>query len=430
MQHFMKLIIQYILKIIARRIYRKYNPEVIGITGSVGKTSAREAVYAILKGKYDVRRSRKNYNNEIGLPLTLIGEEARGKDLFGWIEVFLKGLRLIFKHDPNYPKILILEMGADKPGDIAYLLGIVDCKIGIITRIGEAHLAAFKTVEKIKKEKALLIKGLSESGWAIMNFDDERIRETAKDLKINYISYGLEHGGTKADLEASDAGIVKMDGGWGMSFKMRYKGAAVPVTLPGAISLSSVYASLAGAAVGIIYGMNLIEISGALKLFKNQRGRLNFIAGVKGTLIIDDTYNSSPQACLIALDVLKSLEQESGKKWAVFGDMLELGSYTSAGHREVGARAAEIGIDYLVTVGERARDIARGAKEGGMDEGRIYYFDENPVAGKFIEDRIKKGDMILIKGSQGARMEKVVKEIMAEPLRAGELLVRQGEEWE
>jgi UDP-N-acetylmuramoyl-tripeptide--D-alanyl-D-alanine ligase len=195
------------------------------------------------------------------------------------------------------------------------------------------------------------------------------------------------------------------------------------------ISLSSVYASLAGAAVGIIYGMNLIEISGALKNLKNPKGRLNLIPGVKGTLIIDDSYNASPQACLNALDVLKSLEAAGGR-WAVFGEMLELGSYTSAGHREVGARAAELGIDYLVTVGERAREIARGAKEAGLDEDRIYNFDENSAAGKFIEDRIKKGDIILIKGSQGARMEKIVKEIMADPLNAEKLLVRQGGEWD
>ncbi|MFA6393759.1 MAG: Mur ligase family protein [Patescibacteria group bacterium] len=426
----MKAIIQYILKIIARSIYQKYRPEVIGITGSVGKTSAREAVYAVLKEKHDVRQSIKNYNNEIGLPLTIIGEEARGKNLFGWMQTFIKGLGLVFKHDPNYPKILILEMGADKPGDIGYLLKIVQCKIGIITRVGEAHLAAFKTVEKIKKEKALLVKELKKSGWAVLNYDDERIRDIAKDLKINYISYSLGHDGQKADLEASEAGIIKMDSGWGVSFKMRYKGAVVPVTLPGVVSLSSVYASLAGAAVGIIYGMNLIEISGALKNFKNPKGRLNLIPGVKGTLIIDDSYNASPQACLNALDVLKNLEAAGGGKWAVFGEMLELGSYTSAGHREVGARAAELDIDHLVTVGERAREIARGAKEAGLDEDRIYNFDENSAAGKFIEDRIKKGDIILIKGSQGARMEKIVKEIMADPLRAEELLVRQGGEWD
>jgi len=417
----------------AKRIYRKYKPEVIGITGSVGKTGAKEAVFAVLKNKFSVRRSIKNYNNEIGLPLTLIGEEAKGKDIFGWLKVFNRGESLIMNRDKNYPKILVLEMGADKPGDIEYLLKIVKCKVGIITRIGEAHLEAFKTIDRIKKEKALIVKELEKTNWAVLNFDDERVKEIAKEVKVNYISYGIKE---KADLEASDVTIQKLNsqsgktGNYGISFKMHYKGAAVPVILEGIVSRSAVYACLAGAAAGIIYGLNLIEISDALKNYKNPKGRLNMLLGVKGTSILDDTYNSSPQASLEALEVLASLEPGAkAHRYAVFGDMLELGDYTEAGHREVGERAAELKINYLIVVGERSRDIARGAKLAGMNDDYIFHFSDNESASVFIKERIKKGDLILVKGSQVARMEKVVKELIADPLKAEELLVRQGEDW-
>lgn len=429
----MKTIIQYILKIIAKRIYLKYKPEVIGITGSVGKTSARKAVYAVMKEKHEVRSSIKNYNNEIGLPLTLIDEESRGQDLFGWISVFLKGISLIRKRDKNYPKVLVLEMGADKPGDIEYLLKIVKCKIGIITRIGESHLEAFKTVDRIKKEKALIVKELEKNDWAVLNFDDDRVREIAKEVKSNYISYGLNE---KSDLYASDVSIVNQVAGggkdqYGLSFKMHYKGSVVPVNIPGVISFSSVYACLVGASVGIIYGLNLIEIAGALKNYKSPKGRMNMILGVKGTLILDDTYNASPQSSVEALEALVKLELSGqSHSYAVFGDMLELGDYTEAGHREVGERLAELKINYLITSGERSRDIGHGARQAGMSEDNIFHFDDNSIAGKFLEDRIKKGDIILVKGSQGARMERVVKEIMADPLHANDLLVRQSPEWD
>jgi UDP-N-acetylmuramoyl-tripeptide--D-alanyl-D-alanine ligase len=441
----MKPLIQYILKVQGKRIFRKYKPDVIGITGSVGKTSAKEAVFIVLKNKFSVRRSIKNYNNEIGLPLTLIGEEAKGKDFFGWFKVFSRALALTSQTDKDYPKVMILEMGADKPGDIAYLLKIVKCKIGMITRIGESHLEAFKTVDRIKKEKALIVRELEKTNWAVLNFDDERIKDIAKDVKANYISYGIHE---KADLQASEINLMKIDArkndkdaegrekpelgakSYGLSFKMLYKGSAVPVILEGVAGQSAIYACLAGAAAGIIYGMNLIEITDALKNYKNPKGRMNFIPGVKRTLILDDTYNSSPQSSLEALEVLsKLMPGKNARRYAVFGDMLELGEYTEAGHREVGEKIAELEIDELIVVGERSRDIARGAKQAGMSDDFIFHFSGNETAAVFLKERIKEGDIILVKGSQAVRMEKVVKELMADPLRAGELLVRQGEDW-
>ena len=431
-------IIQPILKGLAKKIIKKYNPEIIGITGSLGKTSAKEAIYAVLADKFSVRASKKNYNNEIGVPLSIIDAEAQGKNILGWTGVFLKGRKLLANEDKNYPKILILEMGADKPGDIEYLLNMVKCKIGVITRIAESHLEFFGTVEKIKKEKSLIVKELEKSDWAIMNFDDERIKEIAKEVKANYLSLAINN---EADIRAIEINLncnfsrpasLKLDkGDFGISFKLSHKGSAVPVFLPGVISLPAVYAALAGAAAGIIHEMNMVEISQALRKFKSPNGRLNLIGGVKDTLIIDDSYNSSsPDSCYEALSVLAKVEiAKKARRFAVLGDMLELGNYTEEGHKKVGEAVVKNKIDYLIAVGERSRDIIEGALAQGMNEDKTVHFSNLKDAGLFLQEKIKKGDVILVKGSQGMRMEKIVKEVMADPLKAGELLVRQGEGW-
>jgi len=432
----MKKLIQLKLRILAKMILAKYQPEVIGITGSVGKTSTKEAIYYVLKTKLSVRRNIKNYNNEIGLPLTIIGINSPGKSLLGWVRVFIKAAKLLIIKDPTYPKILILEMGADKPGDMEYLTGMVKCKIGVVTMIGPVHLEQFGSIEKIQSEKSILLKGLIKSGWAIINRDDERVMAIANKIRSNGISiitFGLSK---DADMLAQEVKLSFNRSGHdrelkGLSYKLSYQGAAVPVLLPKVLGRSNVYATLAAVAVAMAYGFNLIEAASALKNYLPPKGRMNLINGIKNTLIIDDTYNASPQSTIAALNTLNQLETLKGaQKYAVLGDMLELGSLSVAGHREVGRVVAEAGINKLIAVGERASDIARGAVDAGMAKDSIFHFAKAEEAGKFIQDRLNQDDVILVKGSQGIRMEKVVLEIMAEPLRAKELLVRQDELWQ
>jgi len=434
----MKKFIQLKLKILAKMILVKYKPEVIGITGSVGKTSAKEAIYTVLASKFKVRRNVKNYNNEIGLPLTIIGADSPGRSIIGWSIVFLKALKLILFKDKDYPKILILEMGVDRPGDMKYLNSIVKCKIGIVTAIGPVHLEFFGTINNIQKEKVGLIKNLTKSSWAVLNYDDEKVRQMQKNTQTQILTYGFDE---KADVralsyaEASESKPRAVDSEnanslIGVSFKLSYNGSTVPVLLPKVIGCAIVYSALAGAAVGIIYGLNLVEISQALQEFKSPRGRMNLISGIKNTLIIDDTYNSSPQSSISALDMMSKIPLSKGaRRFAVLGDMLELGSASEQGHRQVGQQVVKSKINKLIVVGERARDIARGAEQVGMLPDNIFHFAKAEQAGRFIQDRISQGDLILIKGSQGIRMEKIVKEIMAEPMRAQELLVRQDEQW-
>lgn len=439
----MKKIIQFKLKILAKIILAKYKPDVIGITGSVGKTSAKEAVYATLSSKFNARRNIKNYNNEIGVPLTVIGADSPGKSVFGWLAVFFKALKLILIRDENYPRILILEMGVDRPGDMDYLNSIVKCKVGVVTLIGPVHLEFFGAISNIQKEKGKLISNLPKSGRAILNYDDEKVRQMSKLTEAAALAYGFDENADvrareavfsfsdiadKSEFGALAANAAKLAG---VSFKLSYNGSTAPVLLPNVIGYAAVYAALAGAAAGIVYGLNLIEISQALRKFNSPRGRMNLINGIKNTLIIDDTYNSSPQSSIAALEITGKVPLARGaRRFAVLGDMLELGGYSEQGHKEVGRQAVKDKIDKLIAVGERARDIARGAEKAGMPADNIFHFARAEEAGKFIQEKINEGDLILVKGSQGMRMEKVVKEIMAEPLRGKELLVRQDEMWE
>ncbi len=428
----MKKIIQLKLKILAKMILAKYKPRVVGITGSVGKTSAKEAIYAVLSVQFRVRRPLKNYNNEIGLPLAIIGAKSPGKSIFGWLGIFFKALGLLLIKNKKYPEILILEMGVDRPGDMKYLLKIVKPEIGVITSIGASHLEYFSSVEQIKEEKSGLIKGLGKDNWAVLNYDNELIRGLENKTKARVITYGFSQPAQiRADeLKFSFEESREIANLLGLGFKLKYNNQSVKVILADVLGYSGVYAALAAASVGLALGINLEKIAQALENIKLPPGRMNLIDGIKNTIIIDDTYNSSPDSSISALDLVSKISASQGaRKFAILGDMLELGGFSEAGHKQVGKRAVEAGIDKLIAVGERARDIARGAEEAGMNKDNVFYFPDAVAAGKFTQDRIKEGDIILVKGSQGMRMEKIVKEIMAEPLRVNELLVRQDGQW-
>ncbi|MCX6796805.1 MAG: UDP-N-acetylmuramoyl-tripeptide--D-alanyl-D-alanine ligase, partial [Candidatus Falkowbacteria bacterium] len=320
-------------------------------------------------------------------------------------------------------------MGADRPGDLDYLNSIVRCKIGVITLIGPVHLEYFGSIDQIQKEKGKLIEQLPKDGYAILNYDNEKTRQIKNVSKAKVLTYGFDE---KVDVRAREMIFSFIDDKIirGVSFKITYQGSSVPVFLPNVLGSSVVYAALAGATVGLSLGLNLVNISQALREFKSPRGRMNIISGLKQALIIDDTYNSSPQAAIAALEVLQAMPvKEGARRIAVLGDMLELGSYSEAGHQEVGKYLAKLKIDKLISVGERARDFCQAAKQAGMAEAGIIQFADTLSASKFVREIIKEGDIVLVKGSQGMRMEKIVKEIMAEPQKAKDLLVRQEEEW-
>lgn len=423
-----KSLLQKILAYLARQVILARQPEVIGVTGSVGKTSTKEAITKVMERNFQVRGTYKNYNNEIGLPLTILGCLSPGKSLLGWYKVFKQALALMSKDSRvDYPEVLILEMGIDRPLDMDYLLNIVRPTRAVITKLGQAHLEFFNSLDQLHSEKMKLARALPESGWIIYNYDDENLRAIVKTLPRQSLGYGLSQGAdVMAENISTSQGLFNQAEA-GISFKMILDGSAIPVFLPGVIGHPPIYSALASAAIALSYGLNGLEIANTLKNIRQPAGRLQLINGKKDTLIIDDTYNSSPDSVFEGLAALPELPVDLRKRvWAVLGDMKELGALSDKGHEDVG-KAVFNKADYLVAVGEQAKIMLAAAEKAGLKN--VYHFNNSVEAADFLDEEIKAGDLLFVKGSQSMRMEKVVKRLMKDPSRANELLVRQGSEW-
>jgi len=417
-------ILQLVLKALAKLILWRYRPKIIGITGSVGKTSAKEAIFSVLSGKFRIGKGLKNYNNEIGLPLTVIGAESAGRSIVKWFLVFLKALSLILIKHKNYPEILILEMGIDKPGDMAYLLSIIRCDVAILTKIGESHLEFFGSVDSLEKEKGLLITSLEPNAFAILNADDARAVGFKNKTRGRVITYALNN---PADIKGGNLNL-RFDGNFFTDFDIiRHQDKSYHAQIP-AFGSVFVEAALAAVAAGIAMNMNLGEIVERFERCHPPKGRMNIIPGIKQSIVIDDTYNSAPSSAIKAIESIGRFFPER-RKIAVLGDMLELGEASEAGHFRVGQEAAKHDFNLLVAVGEQAKKITDGAIGSGLPSNLVYFFDNKNKAIDFLKNSVSRDDVILVKGSQGMRMEKIVEALMASPEKAGELLVRQDKDW-
>lgn len=428
-----KKTIENILKCYARVVIERRRPLVVGITGSIGKTSTKEAVATVLASRWTVRQSQKNYNNELGVPLTILNMESGGRSIGAWLGILTVGFFKALFGAGRYPQILVLELGVDRPGDMDHLLFMARPSIGVITTLGPSHLEFFGSVNEIAKEKGKLVRALGRNGYAVLNYDDQMVNDLANTVTTEILTYGFKQGAAVRGLISPDGLGLDSDhwldspagGRVGLNFKISYRGNIVPIRLA-SVGLPQAYAALAAVAVGIARKMNLVEIAGALRRCCPLPGRMNLVEGMKKTLIIDDTYNSAPVSAISALSYLHSLKG-SGRKIAVLGDMLELGIYTEEGHRQVGSRAAEA-VDILVTVGRRAKFSADAARRAGLST--VKELDDWESAAKYLESTLQSYDMVLVKASQGIRLEKVVKAIMVHPEGADKLLVRQGERWQ
>jgi len=293
-------------------------------------------------------------------------------------------------------------------------------------------LQAFKNIENVAREKKKIIQNIPSKGWAILNADDELVREIKNDIRAKVVSYGLKEG---ADVRAIEIeldqelrnGIIHIDG---LRFKVSYAGSLVPVFLLQMVSYSQIYAVLAAIATGTVLGLNVIDMADVLRTYQPPKGRMNSIRGIKNSLIIDDTYNSSPLAVKVALNSLNRINIAPGAhRWAVLGDMLDLGSKEKKLHYEVGEEVVKNRIDYLVTYGELSHQLAERAREAGMAAENIFEFDNKEQLIDLLKEKIGRGDLLLVKGSQEVRMEKVVAAIISRPERASKLLVRQNGKW-
>jgi UDP-N-acetylmuramoyl-tripeptide--D-alanyl-D-alanine ligase len=360
------------LQQIARFWRRKLELRVVGITGSVGKSTTKEMVAEVLSTRYRTLKSPGNLNNEIGLPLTI--------------------LRLSTGHQRA-----VLEMGFYVPGEIAFLCDIALPQVGVVTNIGTVHAERAGSQEAIARGKAELIQALppAPDGVAILNFDDPWVRQMEEKTKASVFFYGLSR---EANLWADNVVGLGLEG---IRFRLHYQGETLHVRIP-LIGRHSVHTALRAAAVGLVEGMNWQEILEGLHQGHTQL-RLAAVRSQTGALLLDDTYNASPESMLAALNLLDEL---GGRKVAVLGDMLELGPYERSGHEMVGLRAAQV-ASMLLTLGERAHLIAEAARRAGMKKTSVLEFQEFDSLMDWLKANLTKEDAVLIKGSHGLRMDRI-----------------------
>lgn len=418
---FKKIIIIAILKFEAKIILARFKPKIIAISGTVGKTSAKEAIALVLGSEFNIRKSEKSYNSEFGVPLTIIGAKTGWNSLSKWIGIILKGLK-VFLLETNYPEYLILEMGVDAPKDMEKMMTWIKPNIGVITAFGNTpvHLENFKDPSDLMKEKWKLIEKLEDSDMAVLNGDDKIIISYSKKLKTKTITFGFSE---STDIIASNYKINSD----GIAFKVSCGGSVVPVKLNMVFGRQNVYTAMSAIAVGLSCGINLIKCVEAVSKMKPVLGRLNLIEGVNNSLIFDDSYNSSPLAVEMAVEALS--EYPAKRKIAVLGDMKELGKFSQNEHQRIGESLRAKDVWFLFTVGKEAKYFAEGARKSGFDTAKIFEFDNAVEAGEAVKQIMQEGDLILVKGSQSARIEKAVEKIMAHPENKKNILVRQEEEW-
>ncbi len=425
----MKKILQNLLKFLAKKCIKRYKPFVIGITGTAGKTTTKEAIFSVVSKKFTARKNILNFNNEIGVPMAVLGLESQSKP--GWIKNILKSLWVCFGlKQKNYPAVLVLELAADKPGDIKYLVDMVKPSVGVVTAIGEipVHVEFYASPDAVAREKAILINSLpSSGGLAVLNYDDLTVLEMKEKTGAKIMTFGFSD---KADVYASDISYFSQERDeilGGISFKLHYGSSFVPVRLGNLVGRPLIYSFLAAAAVGIDFGANLVEISECFSGFTAPKSRMTLMKGIKNSIIIDDTYNASPIAMHMALEALRDfadvkLLAASGheigpkghsRKIAVLGDMKELGKYTIAAHESIGNMAGNT-VDVLITVGSAAKFIAQAAKNQ-MPQEQIFEFNTAEEAKTRVQEILREGDVILVKGSRAMGMEKIVDEIKMTP---------------
>jgi UDP-N-acetylmuramoyl-tripeptide--D-alanyl-D-alanine ligase len=361
------------LQQIARDHRRRMNLRVIGITGSVGKSTTKELIAEVLGQRYRTLKNIGNLNNEIGLPLSM--------------------LRMTPEHERA-----VLEMGFYVPGEIALLCLLAEPVVGVITNIGTVHAERAGSQEMIAHGKSELVQALPPSphGVAILNYDDPWVRWMADRTNARVFYYGLD---PAAELWADHVEGMGLDG---IRFRLHYHNEVLHLRVP-LIGRHSVHTALRAAAVGLVEGLTWGEVIHGLQEARSQL-RLVATRSTTGALLLDDSYNASPESTLAALNLLQELE---GRKIAVLGEMLELGQYEQQGHEKVGLRAAEV-ADRLILVGQRAKIIGQAALSGGLSARRITWVEDVPEAIQILRAELKEGDVVLIKGSHGLRMDRIV----------------------
>ena len=420
MKNLIRFSVALILALLARAVVRRYHPHIVMVTGSVGKTSTKDAVAAVLATRFLVRKSEKSFNSEFGVPFTILGVDNPWNNPFAWLSLVKRAISLLIL--PNhYPKMLVLEVGADRPGDLARILRIVTPDVVVVTQLPEVpvHVEAYSSPEAVREEEFSPAYALHAAAPLIISSDDSYACENAVRTPARIISYGVADG---AAVQVSDIGFFDSEGKVvGMHATVVMSGSRGKLIVHGSVGSTQIFPAAAALAVALAFDIALPDALKALEGYEPPPGRGRLLAGKNSSIIIDDSYNASPVAVGHALDTLKAFPHAL-RRIAVLGDMLELGRYSVAEHEHVGVLARE-SADLVVAVGIRARAFARAAGNG-----EVMLFDSSYEATRALANLVRPGDVVLVKGSQSIRTEHIVKAILANPADAVQL-VRQERKW-
>jgi UDP-N-acetylmuramyl pentapeptide synthase len=398
---------------------RRYRPRIVMVTGSVGKTSTKDAVAAVLGERFFVRKSEKSFNSELGVPFTILGVGNPWHNPLAWFAIVRRAVSLIVL--PNhYPNLLVLEVGADQPGDLARILRMVTPGAVVVTRLPEVpvHVEAYTSPGAVREEEFSPAYALLPAAPLIVAADDAYARAAAARVPARLLTYGTA---ADAAVRVKGIGFLSEDGRvTGMRAELVTGEGEHELLVRGAAGATQLRPAAAAVAVGLAFGLPVAEALAALAAYEPPAGRMRLLAGKGGSVLIDDTYNASPAAVEEALATLKAFPHAK-RRVAILGDMLELGRYSVAEHERIGALARE-SADLVATVGIRARAMLP------PDEAEPLAFDASTEAAPALAALVGAGDVVLVKGSQSMRMERVVEALLADPADAVRL-VRQEPRW-
>ena len=420
MKKFLKAIVAFGLGLCARAIILRYRPQIVMVTGSVGKTSTKDAVAAVLGTRFFVRKSEKSFNSEFGVPFTVFGVENPWCNPFAWFKV-VKSVFALLLLPNHYPNMLVLEVGADRPGDLGRIVRYASPDAVVVTRLPEisVHVEAYASPEAVQEEEFSPAYALPADAPLIVSVDDPYAIENAVRMPARVISYGTSGNAT---VRIGNIGFYEIgERVMGMQADVIVGGKREELLIRGSVGKAQLLPSAAALAIALAFNIPIPDAIKALEAYEPPPGRGRILAGKNGSIIIDDSYNASPAAVEEALDTLKHFPH-AGRRIAVLGDMLELGRYSVMEHERVAALAAG-SADIVVAVGIRARAFATTANNI-----EFLVFDNSRSAAKALPDIVREGDVILVKGSQSIRTERIVEALLANPTDVS-LLVRQERKW-
>jgi len=426
MNRYIKKIIIFLLKLVSQLILWRHKPVVIAITGSVGKTTTKDVVAHGMASVAKIAKADKSYNSDFGVPLSIIMAPNAWGSVLGWFNVIAKGIRVLIKDE--YPKVLILEVGTRFPGDIPRLAKWLKPHISIITHIPDVpvHIEFFGTRENIVDEKSALVKYTRAGGSVILNKDSKHVYDIAQNTNHPVVTIGFD---PTSDVTANNLErVIAENGVYGMKFNIIMRGKVIPTFAPGFIARHQIYGVMFAVAAGDALGYDAEQIAMSMSTLGITPGRLNPILGINNTLILDDSYNASPAAMEAAIETLTTIDT-NGRHIAVLGDMLDLGKMTKDAHEEIGYFLKDQKLDFIYLVGPRMQYAYDLLIDKKYAKTKIMHSDSMEIVQLDLLNKIKFGDVILVKGSQGMRMEKLVEELIEDKNSIPNLLVRQDSEW-